>query len=119
MSATKPADEERVRPCLECGSILPFGAEICSLCGERYAVDRIEEQAVKPCLACNAIIPARDLFCPDCGDFTLAVHVDRERLEPLGAGAGHAQQWAVHLLSAATLLVTFGLLVTAALALLG
>ena len=72
---TEPV-EERVRPCLECGTILPFDAELCSLCGVSVrpgARKANEPEAVKPCLACEALIGESALFCPDCGDFTLSV----------------------------------------------
>ena len=113
--ATAPSAEERVRPCLECGTILPFDAEICSLCGERYATSRIDAEAVKPCMACDAVIPARHLFCPECGDFTLAMRIDRENLQPLGAREGRALQWLVRLLATATVAVAALLLVASVL----
>ncbi len=87
------AAEERVRPCLECGTILPFDAEVCSLCGSRGAGAAAEE-AVKPCLACEALIGEDDIFCPACGDFALRVDVDRG-MQPrprIGAQEGGAAQ---------------------------
>ena len=72
-----PSDaEERVRPCLECGTILPFDAESCSLCGVRLGAGEGEEEAVKPCVVCEELISEEDIFCPECGDF--ALHVSTE-----------------------------------------
>lgn len=107
--------EERVRPCLECGTILPFNAEICSLCGERYRVGRIDEEAVKSCLACDEIIPARHLFCPKCGDFTLEVAVPSEFVPQIGAREGAVVQGAVRLLAIGTVASAAVLLVAGAL----
>lgn len=87
------AAEERVKPCLECGTIVPFDAEVCSLCGSR-AGGSADEEAVKPCLACEALIAEDDLFCPECGDFALRVDVDRG-MQPrprIGAQEGGAAQ---------------------------
>lgn len=80
--------EERVKICLECETILPFDAEVCSLCGTRCLRKPGDEEAVKPCLACEALIPASDLFCPVCGDFTLTVRAEGRTLAPLGAREG-------------------------------
>ncbi len=107
--------EERVRPCLECGTILPFDAEICSLCGERYRVGRISEEAVKPCLACDEIIPARHLFCPKCGDFTLEVTVPQEFVPQIGAREGAMLLYGVRCLSVVTVVVAILLACEAAL----
>lgn len=60
-------DEGRVKPCLECGTILPFDATTCSLCGA--PVGGGDEEAVKPCLACEKIVPFDAFYCPECGDF--------------------------------------------------
>ncbi|MBI4878299.1 MAG: zinc ribbon domain-containing protein [Planctomycetes bacterium] len=84
------AQDERVRPCLECGTILPFDAEVCSLCGT--CVQAGAEEAVKPCLACEALIPESDFFCPQCGDFALRVPVEAgaSHVPPLGSQEGRA-----------------------------
>jgi len=107
--------EERVRPCLECGTILPFNAEICSLCGERYRVGRIDEEAVKSCLACDEIIPARHLFCPKCGDFTLEVAIPSDFVPQIGAREGALVQGAVRVLAVSTVIAAAALLVVGAL----
>ena len=84
--------EERVKPCLECGTILPFDAELCSLCGvsARAAKAADEPEPIKPCLACGALIGESALFCPDCGDFTLSVETpslaDLPRVGETGRG---------------------------------
>ncbi len=87
------ATEERVRPCLECETVLPFDTEVCGLCGTRTrtaAAD--EEEAVKPCLACEALIPESDIFCSNCGDFALRVTEDGfdKIVGPIGAREGGA-----------------------------
>ena len=88
------AVEERVKPCLECGTILPFDAEVCSLCGAREGGSAGAEEAIKPCLACEALIPEDDIFCPKCGDFALRVDVDRgaQSRPRIGASEGFAAQ---------------------------
>lgn len=84
--------EERVKPCLECGTILPFDAEICSSCGTRAQSGKEDssrdEEPVKPCLACGALIGEEALFCPECGDFTLSVRGATTRAPPIGAREG-------------------------------
>ena len=86
------SSEERVRPCLECGTILPFNADACSLCGTRMTEGGAVEEAVKPCMACEALISEEDIFCPECGDFALRVSTDSQAavLAPLGTQAGQA-----------------------------
>lgn len=87
------AAEERVKPCLECGTIMPFDAEVCSLCGSR-AGGAAAEEAVKPCLACENLLAEADIFCSKCGDFALRVDVDRG-MQPrsrIGAQEGGAAQ---------------------------
>lgn len=110
--------EERVRPCLECGTILPFDAEVCSLCGEQYRVlskrGGANAEAVKPCLACDAIIPERHLFCPNCGDFTLSVEVGTSFIPPIGSRTGRSLEFAVRALSFASVGVGLALLASAA-----
>ena len=94
-SSAEPS-EERVKPCLECGTILTFDAEICALCGiapgERAPAVAVaeEDEAIKPCLACQALIPASALFCPDCGDFTLNVSGAEGTIPPIGSREGGA-----------------------------
>lgn len=89
-------EEERVKPCLECGTILRFDAEICALCGvapgQRAPAVAVaeEDEAIKPCLACEALIPASALFCPDCGDFTLSVTGVEGTIPPIGSREGGA-----------------------------
>jgi RNA polymerase subunit RPABC4/transcription elongation factor Spt4 len=118
-SDTRPGEEsiiggeERVRPCLECGTILPFKAEVCSLCGERYRVGRIDEESVKPCLACDDIIPARHLFCPKCGDFTLDVEIGTNFVPQIGAREGAVVQGAVRVLAVGTVVAALALVVSA------
>lgn len=82
--------EERVKACLQCGTVLPFDAELCSLCGASArpgAAARAfsDPEPIKPCLACQSLIAESALFCPDCGDFTLSVAVPDFSSPPLGA----------------------------------
>ncbi len=86
--------DERVKPCLDCEAVIPFDAEVCSLCGSRTRKSPDGEEAVRPCLACDALVPEQDLFCPACGDFALAIRSHERpggRLpEPLGTREGRA-----------------------------
>jgi len=99
-SASSASMEERVKPCLACGTIMPFDGEVCSLCGAREAGAQGEE-AIKPCLACEALIPEDDIFCPDCGDFALRFDVDRgaQSRPRIGAQEGFAAQLLCRLVS--------------------
>lgn len=86
--------EERVKPCLDCGTIIPFDAEMCSLCGasagRRSNATSADEEPIKPCMACEALIPASALFCPECGDFTLSVAAVSGSVPPIGSREGGA-----------------------------
>lgn len=103
------AEEDRVRPCLECGNLLPFDAEICSLCGDRAAAR--DDEAVKPCLACGAVIGANQLFCPECGDFTLSIAAGEASIPPLGEREGRAIRMVAHVLAFGVLAAAAALLV--------
>lgn len=106
------AAEERVKPCLECGTILPFDAEACSLCGVFAGRKSSADEAVKPCLACNALIAEEDFFCPSCGDFALRVDVDQDLRprERIGAQEGGAAQGLSRVLAAVVALGAAALL---------
>jgi len=75
--------DDRVKPCLQCESILPFDAETCSLCGATCRPDAGEE-AVKPCLTCGALIPETGFFCPECGDYAADLPSGSDSIPPLG-----------------------------------
>ncbi|MFH0944683.1 MAG: zinc ribbon domain-containing protein [Planctomycetota bacterium] len=115
----RPQDdaEERVRPCLECGTILPFDAESCSLCGVRFASGEGEEEAVKPCVACEALISEEDIFCPECGDFALYVSSeDRSKdVAALGSQAGATATLLARILSVLVVVAALAVLVAVAL----
>lgn len=92
MAAADTPIEERVKPCIKCGAIMPFDEEVCSLCGTRAAGTGEGEEAVKPCMACEELISEEDLFCPKCGDFSLRVAADTSATDvvPLGIREGGA-----------------------------
>ncbi len=115
--------EERVKPCLECMAVIPFDAEVCSLCGSRTRKSPDGEEAVRPCLACDALVPEQDLFCPACGDFALAVkthdHPTERAPEPIGAREGRAAMFLTRCVAMMVALIGAMLAVTIALEFLG
>ena len=72
--AGAPLQDERVRPCLQCGVILRFDQDPCPHCGARARLEA--EDRVKPCANCSALLPFEQLYCGECGELSIPIQTD-------------------------------------------
>lgn len=59
--------QERIRPCMKCGALLPYSALRCGACGAPVAGAPAPDERVRPCLQCGVILRFDQDPCPQCG----------------------------------------------------
>jgi RNA polymerase subunit RPABC4/transcription elongation factor Spt4 len=71
--------QERIRPCMKCGALLPFSALRCGACGTAVAGAPAADERVRPCLQCGVILRFDQDPCPECG---ARAKGDEDRVKP-------------------------------------
>jgi RNA polymerase subunit RPABC4/transcription elongation factor Spt4 len=66
MTGDAPA-QERIRPCLKCGALVPFSAPRCGACGTPTPGSPGVDERVRPCQQCGVILRFDQDPCPQCG----------------------------------------------------
>ena len=76
---------ERIRPCMKCGTLLPFSALKCTGCQASTEGAARDGERVRSCLSCGIIVTFDQDPCPACGAPARVEEVADERIKECAA----------------------------------